>query len=209
MPVRFAFRLFKHGAAWGYRLLAILGVVCALAFAAVVLVMRYWILPNIDTYRPLIVQALSKAASQRIDIGHIEGEWDGLRPRLILRDLRLLDREGRERVHLQEVDSTLAWVSLLSGELEFYAIELQNLKLEVRRNASGAFEVAGIVLGQSDEAGGSGLGDWLLRQHRIVLRDSELSWTDEKLSGQPLELKNVEIRVEQLFGTHRFGLQAT
>jgi uncharacterized protein (TIGR02099 family) len=209
MPVRFAFRLFKHGAAWGYRLLAILGVVCAVAFAAVVLMMRYWILPNIDTYRPLLARALSKAANQRIDIGHIEGEWDGLRPRLILRDLRLLDREGRERVHLQEVDSTLAWVSVLSGELEFYAIELQNLKLEVRRSASGAFEIAGIVLGQSNEAGGSGLGDWLLRQHRIVLRDSELSWTDEKLSGLPLELKDVEIRVEQLFGTHRFALQAT
>ena len=208
MPFHFAFRLFKHGAAWGYRLLAIGVAVCALVFALLVLLLRYWILPNIDTYRPLIVQALSRATHQRIDIGHIEGEWDGLRPRLILRDVRLLDRQGTERLHLEEVDSTLAWWSLFAGELQFYAIELQHLQLAVRRTASGSFEVAGIVAGQSEDSGGGGLGDWLLRQHRIVLRDSELSWTDETLSDMPLQLQDVEIRIEQFFGTHRFGLTA-
>jgi uncharacterized protein (TIGR02099 family) len=208
MPIRFALRLCKHGAVWGYRLVAIAAWTCALVFVALVLLLRYWILPNIDSYRPRIVQALSQATNQRIDIGRIEGEWDGLRPRLILKDLRLLDREGRERLRLEEVDSTLAWLSLFVGELQFYAIELQHLKLEARRSASGNLEVAGIVLGQSADAGGSGLGDWLLRQHRIVLRDSELTWIDEALSVTPLQLQDVEIRIEQFFGTHRFALRA-
>ncbi len=209
MPVRFAFRMAKHGAVWGYRLLAIALWICLLAFAAIVLTMRYWILPNVDSYRPRIVQLLTHAAKQRIDIGLIEGEWDGFRPRLILRDLRLLDAEGHERLHLDEVDSTLAWLSLFTGELRFYSIELSNLKLEARRTAQGDLEVAGIVLGHSDEPGGSGLGDWLLRQHRISLHDAQLVWSDETLSGVPLELQDVDIRVEQFFTTHRFGLRAT
>ena len=207
MPVRFAFRLFKHGALWVYQFLTILVLGCALLFAAMVLVLRYWILPNIDTYRPRIVSALSAATRQHIDIGRIKGEWDGFRPRLILRDLRLLDQEGHERLHLQEVDSTLAWLSLFTGELQFFAIDLQHLKLEARRNASGVLEVAGIVMGESAE--GNALGDWLLHQHHIVLRDSELTWTDETLSGVPLEFKDVDISVEQFFGTHRFALRAT
>lgn len=208
MPVRFALTLFKHGAVWLYRLVALAVLTCAVTFFVLVLVLRYWILPNIDEYRPLIVQALTHATNQRIDIGYIAGEWDGLRPRLRLRDLRLLDREGRERLRLEEVDSTLAWWSLFAGELRFYEIELRNLKLEARRTAAGNVEVAGIVLGQSDEAGGNGLGDWLLEQYRIVLRDSELTWSDEVLSGAPLQLQDVEIRIEQFFGTHRFGLRA-
>src|SRR5690242_8273269 len=176
--MRFAFRLAKHSALWAYRLIAIALFTCALVFAGIVLALRYWILPNIDEYRPRVIQALADASRQRVELGRIEGEWDGMRPRLILRDLRLFDQQGRERVHLDEVDSTLAWLSLFSGELQFYSIELRHLRLEARRNASGTLDVAGVVIGESNDGGGSGLGYWLLRQHRIVLEDSQLIWTD-------------------------------
>jgi uncharacterized protein YhdP len=71
MPVRFALRLVKHGAVWLYRLVALAVLTCAVTFFRAVLVLRYWILPNIDAYRPLIVQALTHATNQRIDIGYI------------------------------------------------------------------------------------------------------------------------------------------
>jgi uncharacterized protein (TIGR02099 family) len=207
--MRFAFRLAKHSALWAYRLIAIALFTCALVFAGIVLALRYWILPNIDEYRPRVIQALADASRQRVELGRIEGEWDGMRPRLILRDLRLFDQQGRERVHLDEVDSTLAWLSLFSGELQFYSIELRHLRLEARRNASGTLDVAGVVIGESNDGGGSGLGDWLLRQHRIVLEDSQLIWTDETLSNVPLEMNDVHILIEQFLGTHRFALRAT
>src|SRR5689334_5058996 len=191
MPVRRAFLIFKHGALWLWRAVALVLLTGAIIFAGLVLGLRYWILPSIDHYRPRIVQALSDATRQRIDIGRIEGEWDGLRPRLILRDLRLLDREGHERLHLEQVDSTLAWLSLFVGELQFSSIDLHHLQLAARRTASGTVEVAGIVMGEAKDTGGSGLGEWLLRQHRIALHDSELTWTDETLSQLPLELADV------------------
>ncbi len=206
MPLRLAFHLFKHGSLWVYRLSTFAVLAAGVLFASMVLLLRYWVLPHIDDYRPNIVAGLTRAAHQRIEIGRIEGEWDGYRPRLILRDVRLLDERGQERLKLEEVDSTLAWLSLFAGELRFYSIELEQLSLEIRIDTGGNLLVAGIPVGQS--GGERGLGDWLLEQHRIVVRDSELIWVDERLGGTPLELEDVEVLVEQRFWTHRFGLRA-
>ncbi len=206
MPLRFAFHLFKHGSLWVYRLLTVALLTAALLFAAVVLVLRYWALPHIDDYREYIVQGLARAAHQRVQIGRIEGDWDGFRPRLILRQVSLLDAQGQELLKLQEVDSTLSWLSLFVGELRFNSIELEHLGLEIRRERSGQLLVAGIPVGES--GGDGGLGDWLLAQHRIVVRHSHLTWIDETLGGTPLELEDVDVLLEQLFWTHRFGLRA-
>ncbi len=206
MPLRFAFHLFKHGSLWVYRLLTFAVLTAAFLFALVVLTLRYWVLPHVDDYRQQIVDGLSRAINQRLQIGRIEGDWDGYRPRLILREVSLLDAQGQERLKLEQIDSTLSWVSLFAGELRFNSIELEHLSLEIRRDQSGRLLVGGIPVGQS--GGNGGLGDWLLAQHRIVVRDSRLTWVDERLGGAPLELKDVDVRVEQLFWTHRFGVRA-
>ncbi len=164
----------------------------AFLFAVVVLTLRYWVLPHVDEYREQIVDGLSRAIHQRLQIGRIEGDWDGYRPRLILREVSLLDAQGQERLRLEQVDSTLSWLSLFAGELRFNSIELEHLSLEIRRDQSGQLLVAGIPVGQS--GGEGGLGDWLLAQHRIVVRDSRLTWVDERLGGAPLELKDVDVQ---------------
>jgi uncharacterized protein (TIGR02099 family) len=206
MPLRFALRLFKHGSLWVYRLLTFAVLAGGLMFAFSVLLLRYWVLPNIDEYREAIVGGLTRATKQRIQVGRIEGEWDGYRPRLILREVTLLDASGQERLKLEEVDSTLAWLSLFSGQLRFHSIELEQLSLEIRRDGAGDLLVAGIPLSRSDGEGA--LGDWLLQQHRVVVRDSQLTWIDERLGGAPLVLTDVDVLVEQLFWHHRFGLRA-
>ena len=49
-------------------------------FAAVVLSLRYWLLPDIEQYRTDIAASLSKIAGQQVTIGKISGDWQGLRP---------------------------------------------------------------------------------------------------------------------------------
>ncbi|MEO8627939.1 MAG: YhdP family protein [Betaproteobacteria bacterium] len=208
MPVRLAFKLFKHGSLWIYRGLTYALVAFAIAFALVVLLVRYWLLPNIDQYREEIVYGLSRASHQHVQIGLIEGDWDGFRPRLVLHDFALLDADGKERVSLEKVDSTLAWWSLFVGRLRFYSIELEELNLKIHRDAAGVLHVADIALADTPDSDDGGLGDWLLQQHRIVLRNSQLTWSDDRLGGAPLVLKDVEFRVERSFGTHAFGLRA-
>ena len=206
MPRRRAARALKHGSLWIYRLSLYSLLAGVLLVATALLGVRYLLLPNIDQYTLQISQALSRAAKQRIEIGAIRGDWDGLRPRLELQDVRLYDRQGQERLVLDSVDSTLSWVSLLALEPRFHSIELSGLSFEVRRAATGDLLVAGIPL--RGDGGDDGLADWLLRQHRVVLRDSEITWVDDTLGGTPLELEQVQLEVDRLFRRNRFGLRA-
>lgn len=208
MPLRFAFRVLKHGSRWTYRLLTFAVVAVGLLLGVAVLLLRYWLLPDINEYRGYIVDGLSRAANVRVQIGRIEGEWDGLRPRLILRDLALLDSQGQVQLRLAEVNSTLAWLSLFVGHLQFHSIGLQHLSIELRRDVDGRLLVAGIPVDQ-DGGGDSGLGDWLLKQHRIELTDSRLTWIDETRGGTPLQFEHVNLLIDQGFYRHRFGLRAT
>jgi uncharacterized protein (TIGR02099 family) len=178
----------------------------AVLVAATALLVRYWLLPHIDDYRGEIAAAISRAAHQRITIGGLEGDWDGYRPRLVIRDLRVYDRAGAERLALASVDGTLSWMSLL-GEVRFHAIEADRLALEVRRDERGVFSIAGIALDQGGDGEG-GFGDWLLAQNRIAVRKSTLTWIDETLGGLPLQLSNVDLLVDRRLGGWRVGLQA-
>jgi uncharacterized protein (TIGR02099 family) len=180
--------------------------VAALLVAAAALLVRFWLLPNIDGYRGEIARAISRAAHEQITIGSLEGHWDGYRPRLVIRDLRVYDRAGAERLVLASVDGTLSWMSLL-GEVRFHAIEADRLALEVRRDERGVFSVAGIALEPGGDSEG-GFGDWLLAQNRIAVRQSSLTWIDETLGGLPLQLSNVDLLVDRRLGGWRVGLQA-
>ena len=135
MPRRRAVRALKHSSLWVYRLCLYSLLAGVLLVGTCVLGLRYWLLPNIDRYSPQISAAISHAARQRIVIGTIHGDWDGLRPRLELQDVRLYDAAGEERLRLASVDSTLAWASLLTFEPMFHSIELTGLAFEARRDA--------------------------------------------------------------------------
>jgi uncharacterized protein (TIGR02099 family) len=200
-----ALRLAKHGSLWLYRVVTVGLLITALVLGGTVLLLRYWVLPNIDEYRDEIAGAISRAARQRITVGAVEGRWDGFRPRLVIRDLRVYDRSDAERLALASVDGTLSWVSLL-GEVRFHTIELDRLAIEVRRDERGAYAIAGIPL----QKGGNdrGFGDWLLEQHRIAVRQSSLTWIDETLGGVPLVLRDVELVIDRQLGGWRVGLQA-
>ena len=56
---------------------------------------------------------------------------------------------------------------------------------------------------QSDAA-----SDWLLAQHRIVIRDAAIRWVDESRQAPPLELKQVNFSLENSGDRHRVGLTA-
>ena len=210
MPIRFILSFFKRGSVWIYRALTVTVLLAGLVFAFIVMALRYWVLPNIDDYRWDIAEGLSHAVKQHMRIGKVQADWAGLRPRLILQDIALLDEQGRERMRLEEVEGTLAWLSLFIGQADFDSIELQELNIEIRRDALGDLSVAGIPVGHPTGGGqGGGLGDWLLQPAPHRLARLAALWIDESVSGEPLQLEDVEIRIEQRFGTRRFGLHAT
>ena len=173
------------------------------ALAALVLAVRFWLLPDIERYREQVVAAVSAAVGQPVRIGGIEAGWLGLNPRIQLRDVRIYDREGREVLALPSVDNQLAWSSLVRGEIKVHSLAIDGLRVQVRRDAEGALHVAGMKLG-----GDARFSLWALAQDEIVLRNAELEWHDERRGAPPLALSAVNLRLRNSGDQHSLGLSA-
>src|ERR1043165_1561919 len=100
-------------------------------FAAAVLALRYWLLPDLGGSRPQIEARVAAAVGQPIRIGAIDAGWDGLRPQIALSDVRIYDAEGREALVLPSVENILSWRSLLHGEVRLRALRIQGPRLAV------------------------------------------------------------------------------
>lgn len=199
-------RWVKVSSLWVYRVLTWSVLAGGLLFAAAVLSLRYWILPNIEQYREDIARIVSETARQKIEIGYIHANWEGLRPQLVLEQVRVLDAEGRPALEFSRVDKTLSWLSLVTLQLRFHSLDIHRPTLEMRRDAAGAISIAGIeVSGQED---GGGFADWLLQQRDIELIDATIAWTDEQREAPRLEFKHVNLHLINRGTRHRFGLHA-
>ncbi|MBU1692240.1 MAG: TIGR02099 family protein [Gammaproteobacteria bacterium] len=191
---------------WSYRIAITVLFLAGLAFAATVVALRYWILPNIGQYREDIAASITRAAGQRVAIGAIDANWERLRPHLELREVQVYDRQGRPALVLQQVDSTLSWWTLLVGEVRLHSLEISDPVLSIRRDVEGHIFIAGIELNQPDSD--SGFADWLLQQPRIVIRNAVIEWRDEKRQAPALTLSRVNLRLESSGRRHQLGLQA-
>ena len=191
---------------WVYRVLTWGLLAVVLALAAAVITLRYWILPNVESYREDIARVVSERARQKVTIERIDANWEGLRPQLKLENLTVHDAAGRPSFRLSRMDLTLSWLSLATLDLRFHAIDIHRPTLHVRRDARGSVSIAGVEL--SGGEGDSGFADWLLRQRHIEVLDATLVWTDDHRRAPPLELSSVFLNVRSSGSRHRFGLRA-
>ncbi len=176
------------------------------AFAVIFLVLRYWLLPNVEHYRGDIVAAISRSIGLPVKIGALATDWQGLRPRLSISDVRVYDSNGREALVLPVVENVIAWRSLAARELRLHSFLIDGPKLAVRRDANGEIFVAGIRI--SGDKGDGKLSDWILSQDRIIIRGAEIEWLDEARKAPPLTLSALNLRLENDGDTHLVGLSA-
>ncbi len=190
------------------RIVLELTLLLAIAGALLLLTLRYRILPDIERYHEQITAAASAAIGQPLTIGKIEADWDGLRPRLLLSNVQILDKQGHVALNLPRLENTVAWTSLPTAELRFYSLMIDSPDLSVRRDVQGQWYVAGIPLAaQSSDAEGS--ADWLLHQARVVIRNGRITWQDELRAAPTLVLEQVDLSIDNRRGHHRFALRAS
>ncbi len=187
------------------RVIEVLAWAAFFAFAVIFLAVRYWLLPNVEQYRGDIVAAISSSIGLQVKIGAIATDWQGLRPRLAISDVRIYDRDGREALVLPAVENVVAWRSLAARELRLHSFLIDGPKLTVRRDAEGEIYVAGIRI--SGEGDGR-LSDWILSQGQIIVRGAEIEWRDELRKAPPLRLSALNLRLENDGDAHKVGLSA-
>ncbi len=180
-----------------------------IAVCIVALAFKFWLMPNVQSYQGVLETAASKALGQTVQIGMLEADWSGLNPRLILRDIRVradasdTDASAAPPLYLPRVEAAFSWLSLALFDLRLAHLTLDQPHLQMRRDKAGLITVAGMPMNQAGEA--SAFPDWLLRQPRIIIKDAEILWLDEKLKAPDLRVSGVRFLLENRFGRHRFG----
>ena len=201
-PVRVIWRSLN----WLTRLAILVSAALAVLVALAILLLRYWLLPNVGQYHEQVAAFLSKAIGNPVVVGRIEGDWMGFRPRLGFTDVRILDERRQPALVLPRIDGSVSWLSLFAAELRLDSLEIDRPELLVRRDAQGGVFIGGVAL--AGRGGDNNLSDWLLRQSRMVVRDALVVWVDEQRAAPPLVLQGVNLRIESLFSHHRFALRA-
>lgn len=176
-----------------------------LLFVALVLVLRYVVLPKVGDYQAEIEQAASRAIGQTVKIERIEARWQGLNPDLVLDGVQVIDRQGMPVFSLSRVDSVLSWQSLWRGRLSLALLAFEGPVLHVRRDVDGRISVAGVAAeGESDPA----FAQWVLEQQHIRIRDATIVWDDRLRRAPPLVLEDLQFGLDNSGSLHRFGLSA-
>ena len=188
-------------------LLGTLSVVVYFLFCMLFLGLRYGVLPNIDRYKPQVEHLASTALGQKVSIAEIGASWSRFTPHLQLTDVVVHDRAGQAALRLPQVSADLSWWSLVVGQVRLASLEIVRPDLDIRRDADGRLFVAGIYI-DTGKSGDGRNAEWVLAQHRIVIRDGRVRWRDAQRNAPELLLDHVNFRLENHWQQHAFALSA-
>lgn len=183
------------------------------AIAVTLLVLRYGVLPRVDSWRPQIEQAASQALGGEVRIGRVEADWRGLNPRLAFHDVRVHDTGGASPVlDIPSATGVLSWRSVLQLTPRFLSLQIDGVALRLRRDAENRLWAAGRSF--SLEGGGEGMSlddpalKWIAAQKEVVLRGATLVWQDDLRAAPPLTLAQVHLRLRNGPFSHALVLNA-
>ena len=169
-------------------------------------VLHAWIVPRIGDFRPRLEAVASQALGVPVRIKQLTAQSVGIFPSFELRDVALLDPQGREALRLPLVLAALSPSSVLGAGFEQLVIDQP--ALDVRRTADGKIYVGGLAV-SSNNTGGSGVADWFFSQTEFVIRGGSIRWADELNNVEPLVLQQVDVVMRNGPRRHALRLDAT
>ena len=177
--------------------------------------LHLWIVPRIGDFRPSLERLATRTMGMPVQIGALQAESTGWAPSFELREIRLLDAQGRPALSLPRVVVAISVRSVLSLNLE--QLVLDRPELDVRHTASGQWLVAGLTLGTPGSEN-SAAADWLFDQREVVVRGGTVRWTSERAhqstghhpeDAPALTLTDVDIVLRNGLHRHDLRLDAT
>lgn len=191
--------------AWG---LLIAGLMLALAWAS----LHFWIVPRIDEFRPGLERLARQSLGVPVRIGSLSAQSTGWVPSFELRDIELLDEQGRSGLRLPKVLIALSLQSAMGLKLDQLVLDAP--ELAVRQTAEGHWQVAGMDWGSTLQ-GDTAAADWLFSQREIIVRGGVLRWHASPSLDQgdepskALQLQDVDLVIRNSARKHSVRLDAT
>jgi len=182
----------KKSLLWVYRALLWLVGISAVIVTAIALTIHFWLMPNIGQHKDEIAGFASKSAKQKVTIGDIKADWQGINPHLLLSKIDIFDTQNRIALQLKTIDVRLSWLSVPLLEPHLAELIIREPALTVRRTANGEIFVAGISMaGESNPD----LTNWLLRQNKLAITNAKVLWLDELKRAPELSLNQLNVEV--------------
>ena len=182
----------KKSLFWTYRvLLWVLGIAAAV-LVIIALAIHFFLMPHINDYKDKIAAYATKASNQKVVIGNITADWQGINPHFSVSNIDIYDGENRPALQLKNTEATLSWLSIPMLEPKLSTIIIRNPELTVRRTMSGEVFVAGISLSGASKPD---LPNWLLRQSSLEILNAKALWLDELRNAPALSLSKLNLQI--------------
>ncbi len=187
----------------------VLGLALAFYFiaAALLLGLRYVVLPRVDSFRPQIEAAVSEKLHTPFTIGKLAPHWSGFQPGIDVTNLVIRDHDGKAALTIPHATATLSWRSLWQFHPAMSSLIVDQPDVLVSRSGDGVLSVAGVPV-PTRHSGNDTLSTWLLRQQAIVVRGGVLRWRDAERDAPELALQDIRIAILNDGYDHRLALQA-
>ncbi len=198
-------RAFRKLVKWCYLLAAI-----ALILLAVLVQSGRSFSHLLGDYNQSIADYFSSRLNAQVSIGHIESEWAGLKPSLVVQDFTIKSQDNQPIIALKQARLRLDMLeSLLNFSPVWSNLILNQVDMSFVQTEDGFWEVPGLPRKAKPE-GETGvqidaLIDMLLLSGRIEFQRSHLSFTFN--SGHQMTLDSPYLLMENADGFHRLSLQ--
>lgn len=149
--------------------------------------------PMLSEYRAEAEQWSAEVLGAPVQIGGIRASWRGLHPRLVLKDVAILDAEnGHPSLRFSQVYIDVRLLDLLQGEAPMpHQVTFVGTSLQVKRRSDGSVVIAGLEGAAAGNGDGGGL---FLLPPRLSVRDSEVYWENQAIGARPVRFHDVQVQ---------------
>ena len=200
----------KKSLLWIYRAALWCVAIVATITLLTALLVQFVLMPNINEYKNTIANFINQTSTQKIVIGNIKANWQGVNPHFSLSNIDILDAQNRPALQLKNTELSLSLLSIPLLEPHLDQILIKSPELTIRRTSNGDIFVAGISLSGPSKPE---LPNWLLRQTILQVVDAKVIWLDEMRNAPPLSLDHLNLEVfsppwRSLLKNHRISMSA-
>ncbi|CCE25143.1 YhdP family protein [Methylotuvimicrobium alcaliphilum] len=173
----------------------------ALSLTAVRLLMS-----GLESYKFELEREIGMLVDAPVQIGRIMTGMRGITPMLMLKDINVLDEDGKSLstpVNFEEIRLNISlWRVLWTREIWRASwISIIGADVSIQRKPDGSFTLGGLQAG-----GETDYPLWLLQGGKFELLHSRIAWQDEMRGGKPIQFERVDLVIKNDGDRHQIHL---
>lgn len=181
--------------------------VVLLVLLALLLTLARIYTPLVVSYRAELENKLSQVLKQPIQIQQVSASFVGFRPILHFSNINLLDQQGKQSLfHVDELVMGINVLkSIVARQPVFSDLVVSGLKLTIKQDENGQFNLVGIAAKQSNKfttvPATQAVLAWLFSQPNIQFRNVAIAWY--RPHDATIEISNLLLALKNSGNVHR------